>query len=419
MLAVGRREFLTHGYQRTSVEAIGKAAGVSKQTIYRHFSDKSEILRAIVIETAARFENNVPLVPSTQGTAVVVENCIAAIRASFFDNASLDLFRLGAAIATPFPELAAALTGYFVRSLAPIADQMAMLARAGEITILDPLQASAHAGVLAVEGVRYHMGFPAPVQESFQSDVAAITDLFLNGFMRRTSPAWPSFEIDAAIAPDEKTRNIHVSIKSYFGDISDLRLAEDDLQRLIGIARKSFFVSGYRDSSLDEIGPEARIGRGTLYRWFGGKQGLFKVAMLHAAAEIGARKLPAAKRGAPIETALRDLALAVSAGLCGKTGTQLYRTVIAEVDHDPALARAVYRLTRDRFAAALSAILAKTKPGCEMSAGQLYWAAMQFITLATDGNRYLSLDTKLSAAQRAVLAERAATAFLYGHRNLG
>src|ERR1700733_10742488 len=55
LLAVGRREFLANGYQRTSVDGIGKAAGVSKQTIYRHFNDKSDILRAIVLETSDAF----------------------------------------------------------------------------------------------------------------------------------------------------------------------------------------------------------------------------------------------------------------------------------------------------------------------------------------------------------------------------
>ena len=44
---------------------------------------------------------------------------------------------------------------------------------------------------------------------------------------------------------------------------------------------------------------------------------------------------------------------------------------------------------------------------------------MQFITLATDGNRYLSLDTRLNAQQRTALAGRVASSFLYGRRNLG
>jgi AcrR family transcriptional regulator len=416
---VGRREFLTHGYQRTSVEGIGKAAGVSKQTIYRHFSDKSDILRAIVLQTSARFENTVPLVSGALGTRAVIENCVITIRRSFFDGDSIDLFRLGIAIASQLPELSATLNGHFVASLAPIADRLGVLVRDGRINVISPLEGAAQAGVLAVEGVRYHMGFRPPAIDDLPDDVSAIADLYLNGFLKRAGQAWPEFTPDASTAPDEKTLNIHADIKSYFADVADLRLAEDDLQRLVGVARRMFFASGYRDSSLDEIGPAARIGRGTLYRWFGGKEGLFKVAMLHAAAEIGGRRLAQPKAGAPIEATLRDLALWVSGGLCGRVGTQLYRTVIAEADHAPALARTIYQLTRNRVAAALTAVLATTDAGRDMTPGQFYWTAMQFITLATDGNRYLSLDTRLSLEQRTALAERTAAAFLYGHRNLG
>ena len=95
---MGRREFLAHGYQRTSVDAIGKAAGVSKQTIYRHFNDKSDILRAIGLQISDAFEHAVTPVSERMGTQAVIENCIAAIRRSFFANDSIPLFRLGMAI---------------------------------------------------------------------------------------------------------------------------------------------------------------------------------------------------------------------------------------------------------------------------------------------------------------------------------
>jgi len=185
------------------------------------------------------------------------------------------------------------------------------------------------------------------------------------------------------------------------------------------VARKMFFAAGYRDTSLDEIGPAARIGRGTLYRWFGGKEALFRIAMLHAASEVGARKLSLPKAGAPIEDTLRELALWVSGVLCGRVGTQLYRTVIAEANHDPALARTVYQLTRSRVASDLMPILAATNAGRDLTEAQLYWTAMQFVTLATDGNRYLSLSGRRSPEQRKTLAERVTSSFLYGRRKLG
>jgi AcrR family transcriptional regulator len=372
-----------------------------------------------VLKTGAAFETAVPPVSARLGTLAVVENCVAAVRGSFFDDEANHLFRLGIAIAVQLPELAATVNGIFLKSLAPIVEQIAMLQRTGQIDVVSPLEGAAQAGVLAVEGARFHMGFPWPAAPMAPEGIAAIADLYLNGFLGRTLESWPEFTVDPAAMPDARTQGLHADLHGYFDDVADLRLSEEDLQRLIGVARRIFFAGGYSDSSLDEIGPAARIGRGTLYRWFGGKEALFRVAMLHAAAEVGARKLSLPKPGAPIGDTVRELALWVSGGLCGHVGTQLYRTVIAEVAHDPALARTVYLLTRGRVAAALMPVLAATDSGRGMTEGQLYWAAMQFVTLATDGNRYLSLDSRLTADRRKSLADRAASSFLYGRRKLG
>jgi TetR/AcrR family transcriptional regulator, mexJK operon transcriptional repressor len=48
VLSAGRDLFLSNGYQGTSVDQIAAAAEVSKQTVYKHFGDKRELLLAIV-----------------------------------------------------------------------------------------------------------------------------------------------------------------------------------------------------------------------------------------------------------------------------------------------------------------------------------------------------------------------------------
>ncbi|MGF1494759.1 MAG: TetR/AcrR family transcriptional regulator [Microcoleaceae cyanobacterium] len=45
-------EFLKHGYSCTSMDRIAKAAGVSKQTLYSHFSDKDGLFTALVKRVA-------------------------------------------------------------------------------------------------------------------------------------------------------------------------------------------------------------------------------------------------------------------------------------------------------------------------------------------------------------------------------
>ncbi len=48
ILAAARQLFLTHGYKRTSMEAIRALAGVSKPTLYTHYADKEELFAAVI-----------------------------------------------------------------------------------------------------------------------------------------------------------------------------------------------------------------------------------------------------------------------------------------------------------------------------------------------------------------------------------
>jgi AcrR family transcriptional regulator len=43
--------FVRHGFRKTSMEDIAKAAGISRQGIYLHFRDKDEIFRASIQKT--------------------------------------------------------------------------------------------------------------------------------------------------------------------------------------------------------------------------------------------------------------------------------------------------------------------------------------------------------------------------------
>ena len=56
ILSAGQQLFLSNGYQGTSMDQVAATAAVSKQTVYKHFGEKRELLFAIVtdaLDTAA------------------------------------------------------------------------------------------------------------------------------------------------------------------------------------------------------------------------------------------------------------------------------------------------------------------------------------------------------------------------------
>jgi AcrR family transcriptional regulator len=46
---------LANGYERTSMDAVAAKAGVSKTTVYAHFSDKLELFHAVMAQAASDF----------------------------------------------------------------------------------------------------------------------------------------------------------------------------------------------------------------------------------------------------------------------------------------------------------------------------------------------------------------------------
>jgi TetR/AcrR family transcriptional regulator, mexJK operon transcriptional repressor len=52
IVAAATRVFLTHGYVGTSMDEVAKAAGVSKQTVYKHFVDKKTLFEHVMRATS-------------------------------------------------------------------------------------------------------------------------------------------------------------------------------------------------------------------------------------------------------------------------------------------------------------------------------------------------------------------------------
>lgn len=54
LLEAGTQIFLSHGYEKTSMDAVAAAAGMSKRTLYSRFPGKAELFEAVVGGVLAR-----------------------------------------------------------------------------------------------------------------------------------------------------------------------------------------------------------------------------------------------------------------------------------------------------------------------------------------------------------------------------
>jgi len=143
--------FASDGYERTSVDAIAAEAGVSKRTVYTHYSDKETLFLSVVRDTyeamLARIGEIIDLVPWDHDLADALTGCVTDITRSIVrapERATLT--RLLIAEAPHFPAVIDLLR---TREIAPLlAAPLQELAAAGRLNVTDGRQAAEHLATL-------------------------------------------------------------------------------------------------------------------------------------------------------------------------------------------------------------------------------------------------------------------------------
>ena len=149
ILSAGQALFLDGGYQGTSVDQIAARASVSKQTVYKHFGDKQELLFAIVTDAldtaAAPFLDRIAALPQTTDLRAdliaLAEEYLHAVLA----EPVVQLRRLVIAEANRLPELARLYYDHApTRTLAALTDGFRALHDRGLLDAPQPRLAAEH-----------------------------------------------------------------------------------------------------------------------------------------------------------------------------------------------------------------------------------------------------------------------------------
>jgi TetR/AcrR family transcriptional repressor of mexJK operon len=155
ILSAGRDLFLSNGYQGTSVDQIAASAEVSKQTVYKHFGDKHELLLAIVdnalAATVTPFLDRIRALADTTDLESDLTTLAADYLRAVLQEPVVQLRRLVVGEANRVPELAQL---YYeqapARTLAAFAECFAVLHRRRLLDVPEPAVAAEHFAFLIV-----------------------------------------------------------------------------------------------------------------------------------------------------------------------------------------------------------------------------------------------------------------------------
>ena len=147
ILLAGRGLFLSNGYQGTSVDQIAASAEVSKQTVYKHFGDKQELLLTIVNDaldsTVTPFLGRIATLGDTTDLAPDLVDLAADYLRAVLQEPVVQLRRLVVGEANRVPELA---QRYYeqapARTLAAFADCFGRSDKGGLLHAPEPVLAA-------------------------------------------------------------------------------------------------------------------------------------------------------------------------------------------------------------------------------------------------------------------------------------
>ncbi len=407
LLAVARAEFVAHGFDAVSIDSIARAASVSKETIYRHFADKEGLFRAALDAAGAEFAARAAAVHEVAGApAAELSELARAILDSALDQGLFSALWIAAGVARRMPDLAANLIQGQWQGMEPVRLGLEGYARERGVTGTVPLELALDFGSLAVEGPAVLMGMRPPVHERdrIARRVAVLFAEGIAGVVRHGGDqSGQALAAPAAAAPPP-------------GEPRD-KAVPPHILTLLTVAGQHFLDLGFENANLDVIGAEARVGRGTLYRHFGSKAGLFAATMRHLARQCLPDAAPVLAM-APAATdddraALVDYVELALASLASVESIQLHRVVISQSRRDPELSREIFKMLRAPWVAGLTPWLEVI--GLRDDAD---WYARQLLVLGLRGNRLFSGRQPVSAEDRRAYARRAVAIFLGGFISL-
>ncbi len=187
ILEAAKQLFLTLGYASTSMDAVATAAGVSKLTVYSHFTDKETLFTAAISATCtAQLPELIFELPDGVPLEQVLLNIGCGFQALISSDQSVQLTRLIMTLGTQDPKLSQI---FFEAGPLRVLREMELLLQRvdqrGLLRIEHPDKAAEHFFCLLKGAPNYRLllGYaPALDAEAAQAHVAEVVSMFLRAY---------------------------------------------------------------------------------------------------------------------------------------------------------------------------------------------------------------------------------------------
>lgn len=383
--------FMREGFERTSIDQIAAGAKVSKQTIYDYFTGKEDLFQQVV--RAEIQDSLAQAAPLSGDVPSIITQFAIELSNGFVRPRNFGLFRANLVATRRFPALASALHESRRGASRNLADFLEGAAVRGEIEPFDcsAIDLATRLGGTAIDGTRYFLGSPIPPAQERIANARVVSAIFLRGY-RGVDPGPSSagaLETPLVIAavPNEKVR---------------MRLSAERFDGLCAAALAEFLDSGFPGASMDRISKATGIGRSTIYRQFGDKEGLFRFVVARKIGEVRTEIFDSIA-GNSFEDRVADLALTVLNAHLRPDSVAMHHLLIQEAIAFPDLSRSYYDALLARAGRPFSR-LAEEQDGIAPSPE----AIRAFYTMATFGVRFIASLDPVDDHQRMLLSRQAA-----------
>lgn len=189
ILAAAKALFVARGFEATSMDAVAQAAGVSKLTVYNHFSDKETLFRAAVTAVAEQYLPHALFEGRGGGS---IRERLLAIATRFYAMACSTEAEAMHRLLAADPRVAAQLGPLFYdagpkRVAEDLAEFLGRAAASGELELAEPLRAAQHF-LLLLKGEALNQMLWGRAGESARDGaehVAGVVAFFLRAYQPR------------------------------------------------------------------------------------------------------------------------------------------------------------------------------------------------------------------------------------------